>query len=124
LCLHGGIGNGCGKVRDAELGGEAGEAFGRLAILAAKLGVADLAATIADPAVKAELRANGEAAIAAGIYGVPSLAVEGQVFWGDDMFDLALAWLEGRDHGIVVDGTALAARPAASQRRRARSDGA
>ncbi|MEL6577914.1 MAG: DsbA family protein, partial [Pseudomonadota bacterium] len=104
--------------------GQDGEAPESLARLAAKLGIADLAATIADPAVKAQLRANGEAATAAGIYGVPSLAIEGQVFWGDDMFDLALAWLEGRDNGIVADGMALAARPAASERRRARRDSA
>ncbi|MEO0428376.1 MAG: DsbA family protein [Pseudomonadota bacterium] len=98
--------------------GQDGEEPESLARLAKKLGVADLAAVVGDPAVKAQLRANGEAAIAAGVYGVPSLAIEGRVFWGDDMFDLALAWLAGRDGGVVEETVAQSERPAASERPR------
>ncbi|MEM7498973.1 MAG: DsbA family protein [Pseudomonadota bacterium] len=99
--------------------GQDGEDSESLARLAAKLGVGDLAALVGRPDAKVALRANGEAAIAAGVYGVPSLAVGGRVFWGDDMFDLALAWLAGRDGGIVEETVALAVRPAASERPRA-----
>lgn len=43
----------------------------------------------ADPAVKAELRSRTEAAMAAGVYGVPSVAVGPFVFWGDDQLEHA-----------------------------------
>jgi 2-hydroxychromene-2-carboxylate isomerase len=52
--------------------------------------LAELTAQLApqrDPnseAVKAELRANGEAAIAKGIFGVPTIECEGRLFWGYD----------------------------------------
>ena len=40
-----------------------------------------------------------DAAIAAGVFGVPSLVVDGEVFWGNDAFDFALACLE--DPGLL-----------------------
>jgi 2-hydroxychromene-2-carboxylate isomerase len=43
-------------------------------------------------AVKAELRANTDEAIALGIFGAPSFVVEGELFWGNDRLDDALAW--------------------------------
>lgn len=36
------------------------------------------------PAAKARLRANTDAAIAAGVFGVPTVRVDGELFWGDD----------------------------------------
>lgn len=48
------------------------------------LGAADAAARIGSPAVKDALRANGRAAIAAGVFGVPSFVLDGEVFWGED----------------------------------------
>lgn len=50
-----------------------------------------------DPAVKAGLHANGEAARAAGVFGVPTLVVDDQLFWGDDGTEMALSWLEARN---------------------------
>jgi 2-hydroxychromene-2-carboxylate isomerase len=44
--------------------------------------------------VKSALRANTEAAIAAGVFGVPTLSVDGELFWGDDAHGFALAMLE------------------------------
>ena len=44
-------------------------------------------------ATKAALRANTEAAIAAGVYGVPTLSIGGELFWGNDAYDFALAAL-------------------------------
>lgn len=59
-----------------------------------------------DPAgadVKAELRAHTDAALAAGVFGVPTLVVDGRLFWGLDGLPLladALAespWFAGPD---------------------------
>jgi 2-hydroxychromene-2-carboxylate isomerase len=58
-----------------------------------RLGVADAEARISDPAVKEELRRNGEGAIAAGVFGVPTLAIDGELFWGYDATDMALDYL-------------------------------
>jgi 2-hydroxychromene-2-carboxylate isomerase len=48
---------------------------------------------LAEPRVKEGLRANSDAAIAQGVFGVPSLVVDGEVFWGADATDFALAYL-------------------------------
>ena len=40
-----------------------------------------------DPAVKAELRATTEEAVARGAFGAPTFFVEGQMFFGNDRLD-------------------------------------
>jgi 2-hydroxychromene-2-carboxylate isomerase len=45
------------------------------------------------PDVKQQLRNNGEAAIAAHVFGVPTAVVDGRCFWGLDATDMLLAWL-------------------------------
>jgi 2-hydroxychromene-2-carboxylate isomerase len=42
--------------------------------------------------VKAALRANTEEATALGIFGAPSFVADGELFWGTDRLDDALAW--------------------------------
>jgi 2-hydroxychromene-2-carboxylate isomerase len=64
-----------------------------LARLAARFGVTDLAATIAEDKVKERLRANTEAAIERGVYGVPTFAVDEELFWGFDATDMLLDYL-------------------------------
>jgi 2-hydroxychromene-2-carboxylate isomerase len=49
------------------------------------------------PEVKARLRANTDEAIALGIFGAPSFVVEGELFWGNDRLEDALAWRAVRD---------------------------
>jgi 2-hydroxychromene-2-carboxylate isomerase len=49
---------------------------------------------IDDPAIKAQLKANTDAAIAAGVFGVPMLEVDGQHFWGLDSLPMLRAYLE------------------------------
>ena len=61
--------------------------------LCSRLGIADGEARVSDPAIKEQLRRNGEEAIAAGVFGVPTLAVEGELFWGYDATDMALDYL-------------------------------
>ena len=47
----------------------------------------------ADPAVKAALLANGDDAISKGVFGVPSFVIDGEIFWGDDAFEMVLDYL-------------------------------
>ena len=72
-----------------------------IAALAAELGVADPLVRLADPQVKQQLRANTEWAIARGIFGVPTLFIEPELFWGQDAIDMALDYL--RDPGAFAD---------------------
>ncbi len=50
---------------------------------------------LASPEVKARLRANGEDAIARGVFGVPTAIVDGDLFWGFDSIEMLLARLAG-----------------------------
>lgn len=68
---------------------------GAWAQLCEALGVRDPAALVAQPQVKDTLRRNTEAAIAEGVFGVPTLQIDDQAFWGFDMTDAALAYLAG-----------------------------
>ena len=64
----------------------------RLAALTAEL------APRRDPAgteVKAELRAATDAAAAAGVFGVPTVGLEGRLFWGLDALPMLAACLKG-----------------------------
>ncbi len=47
------------------------------------------------PEVKAVLREHGEAAIATGVFGVPTAVVDGLVFWGLDATDMLIDYLRG-----------------------------
>ena len=73
--------------------GRAADSAEALAPVARELGIADAAAAIAEPAVKQELAANGAEAIALQIFGVPTLVIEEQLFWGNDATTMALAYL-------------------------------
>ena len=45
--------------------------------------------------VKAQLKAHTDAAIAAGVFGVPTLAVDDKLFWGFDALPMLRAYLSG-----------------------------
>jgi 2-hydroxychromene-2-carboxylate isomerase len=73
-------------------GGEDALDPSRLATLAAAV------APVRDPsgeAVKAELRALGDEALARGLFGVPAFELDGRVFWGFDALPMIKAALEG-----------------------------
>jgi 2-hydroxychromene-2-carboxylate isomerase len=53
---------------------------------------ADALAAGGDDAAKAKLRARGEEAAALGLFGAPSFTVDGELFWGNDRLEDALAW--------------------------------
>lgn len=86
--------------------------------LAAKLGVSDLAAATAAPEVKSALRQNTEDAVAADVYGVPTFQIEGEIFWGDDMFGLMLDWLNDPSVLDAPEARRITSLPPAAERRR------
>ena len=64
-----------------------------IARLAARLGVEDHEAKLADPALKAKIRANTDEAISYGVFGVPTFVIDGRLFWGDDVTDMMIDYL-------------------------------
>jgi 2-hydroxychromene-2-carboxylate isomerase len=71
-------------------GGDAADAK-RLEALVARL---NPARDVAADDVKAELKANTEDAIARGVFGVPTCAVDDKLFWGFDALAMLRAYLE------------------------------
>ena len=63
------------------------------AVLARRLNVPDLDARCNSPEVKSQLLQHGEQALAAGVFGVPTLAIDKECFWGFDATDMALDFL-------------------------------
>ena len=72
--------------------GRSADDIDALAPLLAFLGLTP--AALGDPAVKAALRDNTQAALDAGVFGVPTLAIGGTLFWGNDAHDFAAAVLD------------------------------
>ena len=62
---------------------------------------------------KALLRANTEAAKAAGVFGVPAFAVDGKLFWGLDGLPMLRAYLTGDEWFAGAEGDARWAAPEA-----------
>lgn len=65
-----------------------------IAELAGALGVADPQRALSDPQVKERLRHNTDWAIAHGVFGVPTLLIGTEAFWGQDAFAMALDYLK------------------------------
>jgi len=76
----------------------------------------DLAARASAPAVKRALQERTAAAIAAGVFGVPTFELEGELFWGHDRLDHLAARLEGRLPDLTEHAAVLEARPRAADR--------
>jgi 2-hydroxychromene-2-carboxylate isomerase len=73
--------------------GERGDTLDALAPVAARLGLPDPATATTAQSVREQLRRNTDEALAAGVFGVPTLALAGHLFWGEDAHDFALAAL-------------------------------
>jgi 2-hydroxychromene-2-carboxylate isomerase len=54
-------------------------------------------AACADPVVKQALRTQTEEALRVGVFGVPSMRVDDELFWGYDDFPSLESWLRGED---------------------------
>lgn len=59
--------------------------------LADGLGVAP--ERIGHPAIKDQLKKETDRAIAKGVFGVPTLSIDGHLFWGNESMDMALGYL-------------------------------
>lgn len=88
--------------------------------LAGDLGVADATGRIGDAEVKGALRDETEKAIARGVFGVPTLAIGSDLFWGADSTDMALAYMRGGGRYDDPEYARVADLPAASERRGAK----
>jgi 2-hydroxychromene-2-carboxylate isomerase len=95
--------------------GRAGDSVDALAPLLARLGVAP--AALGSDAVKAQLRANFDLALREGVFGVPTLSVGGELFWGQDAHDFALAALADPHLFAGADWQALDALPLGAVRK-------
>jgi len=82
--------------------GRAADTAEALAPLAASFGITDLREALSAPAVKAGLQANFECAMQDKLFGVPTLAINGELFWGADSHDFAMAYLQ--DPGMFDEG--------------------
>jgi 2-hydroxychromene-2-carboxylate isomerase len=65
--------------------------------LAARLEVDDADELVSRPEVKDTLRKNTEEAVGRGVYGVPTFAVGGELFWGSNTTDMLLDYLADPD---------------------------
>ncbi|MDG1274928.1 MAG: DsbA family protein, partial [Alphaproteobacteria bacterium] len=61
--------------------------------IAKALGIDDAETAMSTEEVKSTLRINTEAAIQAGVFGVPTFLIDGQVFWGADATDMMLSYV-------------------------------
>lgn len=61
--------------------------------LTASLSIIDADERIGDAGVKTALRHNTDRAIGAGVFGVPTLGLDGQLFWGLDATDMVRDYL-------------------------------
>ncbi|MFN0185696.1 MAG: DsbA family protein [Aquabacterium sp.] len=55
-------------------------------------------------AVRAALRAHGDAAVAAGLFGVPTVELDGRLFWGASALPMVAACLRGGDPFFAPGG--------------------
>ena len=68
-----------------------------VAAICDEVGVPDALARIQEPSVKKRLLDLGREAIAQGVFGVPTMLVDGELFWGTDSFQHLERFLRGED---------------------------
>ncbi len=86
--------------------------------IARRLGIDDAEKAVADPTVKAQLRANTDNAIAAGVFGVPTLRVGGEMFWGNDTSMMVEEWLADPQRFASSEYQRIGTLPLGVERRR------
>ncbi len=100
--------------------GHDGQDPSSLRALAAALGVDDLAGRIGDPEVKQRLRANTDEAIRRGVFGVPTFAIDNELFWGEDVTAMMLDYLADPELFRRGDLARLGTLPVAAERKQSR----
>jgi len=81
-----------------------------------ELGVPDAQSRIGDPVVKDLLRRNTEEAIERGVFGVPTIALDGELFWGVDATGMARDFAEAGCRYADPEYERVAALPAGATR--------
>lgn len=100
--------------RDGNAGGNASE----LADVGHALGIDNVENAANDTSIKAELRENTDAAIAAGVFGVPTLHIAGEIFWGNDASAMIEDYLAHPDRFASAEYRRLATLPMQIERKR------
>jgi predicted thioredoxin/glutaredoxin len=81
-------------------------------------------AKVADPQVKDALVSETNMAIEKGVFGVPTVIVDGNLFWGNDQIEHVALLLSGQDPLDRDKLTALQNRPRAIDRKAFQEHGA
>lgn len=101
-------------------GGDLGDAVEiEAALTEAGLDGAALVAQTGNEAVKALLREETDRAIGQGVFGIPTMMVDGQLFWGLDQLEYVELALQGRDPIAGVDISELVSKGSSARRPRA-----
>jgi 2-hydroxychromene-2-carboxylate isomerase len=98
--------------------GRAGDGNETLSGVGRALGIDDVAAATSRDDVKATLRANTDAAIADGVFGVPTLRVGSELFWGNDATPMLIDWLDHPQRFAEAEYRRIEALPSAVERKR------
>jgi 2-hydroxychromene-2-carboxylate isomerase len=85
--------------------------------LVAELGARDADARVASAQVKDELRRNTDEAIARGVFGVPTLAIGDELFWGVDATQMAADYVAAGCRFSDPEHARVAALPVGAVRR-------
>lgn len=96
--------------------GRAGDSAESLTTVAHEFGIDDVPAALAREDVKRRLADHGAEAVARGVFGVPTLVIADQLFWGNDATTLALQFLDNPTLFETPDMRRLDALPIAQQR--------
>jgi 2-hydroxychromene-2-carboxylate isomerase len=91
---------------------------GDLAAVGASLGIDNVENAANAANVKTQLRTNTDGAIAAGVFGVPTLRIGGELFWGNDASPMIDAWLDDPTRFNSSEYRRVAALPTGVERRR------
>ena len=89
----------------------------RVAGLTERLAIADADEAIARPEVKEALKKSTEEAAKRGVFGVPTFAIGGELFWGLDATDLVLDYLNDPASFATGEYARIADLPIAQARR-------
>ncbi len=98
--------------------GRAGTSAEELAEVAIALGLENVENAINSDEVKGRLRANTDAALAVGVFGVPTLRVGHELFWGNDASEMVEDWLADPKRFDSDEYRRIANLPLGVQRRR------
>jgi 2-hydroxychromene-2-carboxylate isomerase len=100
--------------RDGRSGTDAAE----LAEVGRALGIDNVQSAINATEVKSALRANTDAAIEVGVFGVPTLRVAEELFWGNDVSPMIEDWLSHPERFATKEYRRIATLPLGIKRQR------